>query len=305
MDWKEKTVLITGITGFLGGWLSKALLEKGARIVGTVHSADRTNLCFHKIEKQVELIKTDITIPSEVKKVFELTKPDYCFHLAAVPIPSIAQSDPAHALLVNIGGSLNVLRACANEAVKTFLASTVSVYGNQPIVDENSPVLPNDTYGFSKAKMEEIALFLANTKKFPMVIGRATNLYGPIDSNETVRLVPRNIRAALRKQQIQNTQGLERDFLFIEDAINAYLSLAENIDTVSGRVFNVSYGNSFLGSDIALAIEQLVQNRPVSLQPLSDHCIKHDALFQALQWKPTHSIVQGLEKTIAWYKKLL
>lgn len=297
-------MLVTGASGFFGAWLCKELLQQEALVFGLSKNNDAQLLKQHGIEKKIKPLVADITNPLEVERVFEQTKPEYCFHLAGIPSPSVCKEIPLEALQVNLGGSLNVLLSCAKNQTKVVAASTASVYGNQKKVDESSPLKAIEAYGFSKAKMEEIIRLLVQEKQLIAVVGRPSNLFGPKDSRENERFVPNNILRRLRGQAVQNNPTYVRDFLFVQDAVEAFLRMGEKAEEVSGMVFNVSSGQSFSGPELGEAIFAMIENRKPKIVLLLDYQVSNELIQKKLGWKPRYSLEEGLRETIEWYKKV-
>lgn len=308
--WANKTVLITGATGFLGSWLSKELVQKNARVIGLSRKPDTQLLKFHTIADQVELVLADIVNEAEIEKVFQKIRPEYCFHLAAISSPTVCDENPLLAFRVNVIGSSVVLNACAQYQTKTVLASSVRVYGNQKKVSEYSTVEPKRPYAFSKITAENMLRFLVQHAKLKGAIARLSTTYGPIRTPAFEHFVNANIVDALNKTPTKNKKNYIRDFLFVADAINGLLLLGEHCERFSGQAVNFSSGNAFLGTALAKNVRELIKSNKTRFKPLSGYSIQNRLAFSKLGWKPTHSIEEGLRATIEWYqsgngKKLL
>ncbi len=299
--WNGKTVLVTGATGFLGSWLSKELVQKGSRVVGFSRKADKRLLEWHGISDKVELVLGDIVSESDVQKAFQEARPDYCFHLAAVSSPTVCDENPLQAFRINVAGSSVVLHACAQHRVKTVLASSVRVYGDQKTVSEKSGVETKKPYFFSKVAAEEMLRFLVSQQQLEGAIARLSTVYGPIRFPASDHFVNNNIVNTLKGEPTENRKDYVRDFLFVSDAIRGLLLLGEHCQRFPGGTFNFSTGKTFLGTALAKNIRELVKNNRTRVMPLKGHRIHNRLAFSRLGWKPEYEIEKGLRETIAWY----
>jgi len=256
--WSNKTVLVTGATGFLGSWLCKELVQKNARVVGLSRKSDSRLFALHGIREKVEPIFADIVNEAEIKAVFQETKPDYCFHLAAISSPTVCNEKPLQAFRVNVIGSSVVLNACAENKVKTVLASSVRVYGDQKKASENSAVEPEKPYMFSKIMAENMLRFLVAHQNLKGAIARLSTVYGPIRFPASDHFVNNNIVTALKGVPNKNRKDYVRDFLFVSDAINGLVLLGEQCERFSGNAFNFSSGKTFLGTSLAENIRDYI-----------------------------------------------
>lgn len=153
--WKNKTVFITGITGFLGSWLAIELVRKGARVVGLVR--DRVPESYFYVSgvakraTQVQGSLEDLSLLSRTLLEYET---EYCFHLGAQTIVSVANADPIPTFESNIRGTWNLLEACrrSRKIQGVILASSDKAYGTQQVpYREDAPLKAEHPYDVSKA----------------------------------------------------------------------------------------------------------------------------------------------------------
>ncbi len=244
--WKNKNVLITGATGFVGSHLSRKLLELGANVVGVnnkMHqqSSDKDN------SLKVSLLKTYIGNVSDqlfLQKICIKESVDTIFHLAASSIVSYAAKNPFETLSNNFLTTLSVLETARVLNIKrTVVASSDKAYGDHTQdalqklpYKENYTMRGLDMYSVSKATADTIAQAYALQFKMPVATLRFCNIYGPGDLNFT-RLIPRNALLLLSGQRPTIKRGHEnvlREYLYIDDAVKAYLVVAENIENFCG-----------------------------------------------------------------------
>lgn len=302
---KGKNVLITGITGFLGSHLAKRLSRLGANVYGTSRSSENENI-----------YKIDILDFTALENLFREKHIEICFHLAAESSVEAGKQDPYMTLKVNVLGTLNILEIARKLNVeKVIITSTSHVYGDNmlPYLEEYPP-RPTRPYETSKTCTDIIAQSYADSFNLPVLIPRFVNVYGPGDHNFN-RLIPKTIRSVLQDAPPKMWGGLAvRDYLFVEDAINAFLVLAQhNVPSIkSNRIFNFGGGNKISVEDLIQKIIVLsgkkiqIQKIPVERSDeITQQYVSWDKSEKTLHWKPRVSLDDGLKKTIDWYKEYL
>ena len=310
--WRGKVVLVTGATGFVGSHLVDQLISKGAKVIGFSKKGLASQA---KIIEEYGSVEDFQTISRVIKK----NKTEIIFHLAAQPIVEIGQENPIKTFQVNIQGTWNILEAARQNNVKRIIiASTVHVYGDNPKLTFKESYFPQPSrpYETSKACADLLAQSFADTYDLPVEIPRFVNIYGPGDFNFS-RLVPKVIKSILDgcKPEVWDI-GSVRDFLYIDDAINAYLTLAEK-PLANGkrlRVFNFGTGKPIKIYDLVLKIIQLTEkdmkiktetppeerSNEITKQYVSITRAKRE-----LGWRPKIDLNKGLLNTIRWYKQNL
>ena len=227
---KNKKILITGITGFVGSHLAKKLLSLDTIVYGT-----------SRTQRSKNVLKLNLLNQSSLSKLIKKLKIDICFHLSGVSRVEIGQSNPYNTFKTNIQGTLNILECCRqNTLEKVIIPSTSHVYGDNlvPFL-ENYPAKPSRPYETSKTAMDLISQSYAETFNLPVFIPRFVNIYGPGDLNFN-RLIPKTVKSVFLKKSPTMWGGkVKRSFLFIDDAIDAYLRLARQKPLPrSNRIFN-------------------------------------------------------------------
>lgn len=308
--WQKKVVLVTGASGFVGLHLVNQLATKETKVVALSTKGTNTS-------KKVIDIKGSVENFSLLKEIIRKYKIYTIFHLAAQPIVEVGQTNPTRTFEINIRGTWNVLEAArVNNIQKIIIASTVHVYGDNPKVPFKEKYFPQPSrpYETSKACADLLAQSFADTYDLPVEIPRFVNIYGPGDLNFS-RLIPKVIKSILKgkKPEVWDI-GSVRDFLYIDDAINAYLTLAEKkLDNGRRlRVFNFGTGQPIKIYDLVQRIIQLMdkeidvkmENPP---EGRSNEIKKQYASItkakKELNWYPKITLDDGLTKTINWYRE--
>ena len=319
--WNKKRVLITGANGFVGANLAKRLMEEGAEVV-TFTRGKIKKPSLLALEKLVGKIykqeKGSVKDFETVNKVIKRNKVEVVFHLAAQPIVEVGEESPIETFEVNVKGTWNVLEAARqNKVKKVIVASSTHVYGdnpNLPYKEEYYPQ-PSRPYETSKACADLLAQSFADTYGLPVEVPRFVNLYGPGDTNMT-RLVPKLIESVIEgKNPVMWDFGAVRDYLYIDDAVDAYLALVEKklLEKKRIRVFNIGSGKPIKVVNLAKKIVKLSDSKKLKLTIKKPPAIREKEIKKQyvsvvkaeflLSWKPKTKLLYGLKQTTDWYKK--
>lgn len=316
--WQGKNVLVTGASGFIGSWLAKALIERNAQVTTIVRDLKKkSNLDILNIREKINIIKGDITDYDLVLRVLNEFEIDTCFHLAAQSIAQTAEKSPLSTLESNIKGTWILLEASKNYGIERMIvASSDKAYGKQKEFpyNEDCPLLGRNPYDASKICADVLAQTYASTYNFPVAITRNVNVYGPGDLNFS-RLIPGTIISILKNDTpvIRSDGTPERDYMYIEDAVNAYIILAENLHRpeVKGEAFNFGSGKPIKVLDLFNMIIKL-SGKNLIPKIMSEAKNEIDRQYLAttkaervLGWKPKWTFEEGLKKTIEWYQENL
>lgn len=320
--WHNKKVLVTGANGFVGSHLVKALIQKKAQVItlDAVPLPETSLLCLEKLDSEIKSEIGSILDYDYLLRIVRKNKIETIFHLAAKSIVEIGQGSPINTFEVNIKGTWNILEAARITKVKKIIiASSAHVYGNNPNVPyrENYFTAPSRPYETSKACADLLAQSYADTYKLPVEIPRFVNIYGPADFNFT-RVVPKVILSVLKNENPKIWDvGAVRDFLYIDDGVNAYLKLAETdlSNEKRIRVFNFGSGHPVSIVDVVKKIVILSPDKKLTVKmqkvpgERSGEVIKQYVSItkakSSLGWQPQYSLDEGLKKTFDWYQKFL
>ncbi|MCC2930342.1 MULTISPECIES: GDP-mannose 4,6-dehydratase [Bacillus] len=313
--WKNKNVFVTGCTGLLGSYLVKELIEQGANVTGLVRDhVPQSNLYQGEHVKKMNIVQGALEDLPVIERALGEYEIDTVFHLAAQAIVGVANRNPVSTFEANILGTWNVLEACRKHPLikRVIVASSDKAYGDQENLpyDEDMPLQGKHPYDVSKSCADLISHTYFHTYGLPVCITRCGNLYGGGDLNFN-RIIPQTIQLVLNGEapEIRSDGTFVRDYFYIEDAVQAYLLLAEKMEelNLAGEAFNFS-------NEIQLTVLELVEKilkkmnsnlKPKVLNQGSNE-IKHQYLSaekarKLLNWTPAYTIDEGLEKTIGWY----
>lgn len=312
-----RRVLVTGAFGLLGSWLVKALLEGGARVVAVRRDEPATSsLELLGLDREVTVVHGDICDPGLVARALADYEVDSVFHLAAQTLVGVANRSPAATFETNVRGTWLVLEACRLHGVeRVVVASSDKAYGagHQLPYREDQPLLAQHPYDVSKAACDMLARSYWHAFELPVAVTRCANLYGGGDTNSS-RLVPEVVCAALagRPPVIRSDGSPERDFLYVEDAVRAYVAIWKAIGSgpARGEAFNAGGGEPRRVADVVALVCRLAGSgvlpevRGTGNPPgeIDRQWVDSGKLRELTGWKPTVTLEEGLERTIAWYR---
>ncbi len=241
-------ILITGINGFVGRYLSRELSASGHDVSGLDTSSDSENV-----------IAADITDEKSLTAAVKQISPDCVFHLAAVA--DVDRDDKTLMYDINIGGTLNLLRACASldRHPRFVFISSAQVYGNVPEerlpINESFPVCPVNHYGAGKAAGEMIVKAFSAENGLEYVIFRPFNHTGPGQSERFV--VPKIVNAFRRGDEAIELGNIHtiRDFTDVRDVVRAYVEISGNFR--NGEIFNVASERGVCIADVIEILERI------------------------------------------------
>lgn len=307
-------ILVTGADGFIGSHLTEILSHSGFQVTALSQYNSFNNWGWLEESdclKNIEVITGDVRDLNFCRKI---TKDlDVIFHLAAligIPYSYIA---PDSYLETNIKGTLNMSQAAVDNKIKHFIhASTSEVYGTAQYVpiDERHPLQPQSPYSASKIAAEAMAMSFHHSFELPLTIVRPFNTYGPRQSARAV--IPNIITqiASGAKQIKLGSLTPTRDFNYVEDTCNGFISLL-NKKAAIGEVINIgsnseiSISNTLdiiqelMGSDVEVLTEE-ERIRPENSEVQRLWC-DNTKIHNISGYLPKIGIREGLEKTIDWF----
>ena len=314
--WRDRPVLVTGATGLLGGWMVARLVALGADVVCLVRDwVPQSVLLGGDLIDRVKLVRGDVNDQACLERVLSEYEIDVVEHLAAQTIVGVALKSPISTFETNIGGTWRMLEACRRVGVRhIILASSDKAYGEQANLpyDEDMPLNGRHPYDASKSCADILAQTYARTYGLRIAVTRCGNFFGGGDLNWN-RLFPGTIRSVLRNARpvIRSDGTFVRDYIYIEDAVEAYLDLTTALaqrPELSGQAFNFSTESPL--SALA-AVELILSAMGSTLAPdIRNEAraeIKHQFLSakkarSVLGWKPGFAMDDAVARTVDWYR---
>jgi CDP-glucose 4,6-dehydratase len=329
----NKTVLVTGHTGFKGSWLSVWLKELGANVVGYALApyTDRDNFVVTGLQGKIVHIIGDIRDFQKLKNVIEKYQPEFVFHLAAQPIVRESYINPKETYDINVGGTVNVLECSRlTDSVRVIINVTSDkCYENKEWIwgyRENDPMGGFDPYSSSKGCSELITAAYRNSFFNPddvrahgksLASVRAGNVIGGGDWQKD-RIIPDCIRALEMDKPIgiRNPAAI-RPWQHVLEPLSGYLLLASRMweePQKFGEAWNFGPDHASIIS-VSEVVDKVVECwGKGSWIDLSGQKAPHEAnllnldIFKAgsyLQWKPVWDVETAVEKTVDWYREYL
>ena len=302
-----KTALVTGGAGFIGSHVVDRLVSDGLNVVA-VDNLSRgvpphlnADAAFYEMDEGSDAFAT----------LFESTKPDYVFHLAARASVNQSVRDPLGDVNKNVLACVNVLEQCKRFGVERFIQSSTggALYGDPQYLpcDENHPILPRSPYGAGKAAVENYISAYGVIGGVDYTILRYGNVYGPRQDP----LGEAGVVAIMTNRMIKGEGVIifgdgeqSRDFVYVGDVVQANMQAREQ---EINDVFNVGTG---VGTTVNAIFEQLAKatdyNEPVKREPVNPGEIYKIHLSNAkasekLGWAPKVDLAEGLAETVAYF----
>ncbi len=333
---KPKRILITGGAGFIGGCLVKYLLRNSDFMI---FNLDKISYCSDNksIEELIKslgisklskysFLKVNLLEYEPLLSAIELVDPDVVIHLAAESHVDKSIFDPRTFVESNIIGTYNILEACKKhfenldkKRRKEFIfhhVSTDEVYGSlgkKGTFSEDSKYMPNSPYSASKASSDHLVKAWNSTYGLPVVITNCSNNFGPYQFPE--KLIPVTITKALRNQSIPiyGDGSNVRDWLYVEDHIEAILLVA--FFGIRSKTYCIGASNEKTNLELVEEIcslldilkpknesyKQLISFTKDRLGHDQRYSIDASLIRRELGWIPKYTFEEGLHKTIKWY----
>jgi len=307
-----KQVLVTGGMGFIGSHFIRLALNKHVdwhiiNLDKLTYAGNPKNLSDLEGNERYEFVQGDICDEKLVEELISRT--DIVVHFAAES--HVDRSiDSAHDFVqTNVQGTRTLLDAVRKADCELFFhVSTDEVYGSikNGSFSENSPIQPNSPYAASKASSDLLVLAYAETYKFPVIISRCGNNYGPNQFPEKV--IPLFVTNLIEEKKVPlYGEGLNvRDWIYVEDHCLGIDLLIEK--GIRGEVYNIGTSDELRNIDLTQKILKLFNLDDSWIERVEDR-LGHDFRYsldfskiEKLGFKPTCSFEEGINKTIGWYK---
>ena len=309
--YRDRTVLVTGASGFIGSHLTRRLVAEGAVVhaltssVSSVYPARLVDL-----RGSITLHESSLADRSAMEALARATRPEVVFHLGAYTHVGKSWQRVDECIQTNVQGTVNLLQALATTGYDRFVyTGTSEIYGDIPVpFQEDAPVNPISPYSVSKYAGERYCRMFHEGHGWPIVMLRPFNAFGPAQSPD--RVIPEIIVRALRRLPLPMTQGHQtREFNYVEDLADGFVR-AGVAEGVEGEVINLGCGEEVSMREIAnLTLGRMgdpiaadfgaMPERPTEIRRMFCDSTKARAL---LGWAPSHTLTEGLDKTIEWYR---
>ncbi|HEY97631.1 MAG TPA: SDR family oxidoreductase [Dehalococcoidia bacterium] len=310
---KKSKVIVTGGAGFIGSNLAEELAQRGNHVIviDNLSTGNPENIQSITKAGQVDFIEGSITDLSLMQKSFSGV--DYVFHQAALPSVPRSIEDPETTDSVNITGTLNVLIAARDNAVKKLVyASSSSVYGDTPTLPKTEDMIPNplSPYAVTKLTGEYYCQVFTKIYNLKTVCLRYFNVYGPRqDPNSAyAAVIPLFINNVLSgKSPVIFGDGEQtRDFTFVKDVVEANIQAAES--DVTG-IFNLGNSQRVTINELTKLIRNIAKRSDV--KPIYDkprpgdivHSLADTSKAKAFGYDPRYTLEQGLKETVEFFNK--
>lgn len=311
------TFLVTGIAGFIGSTLARALLERGDQVRGIDNFATGKPENLAEIRDRMEFIQADLNDEQAAARACRGV--DFVLHQAAIPSVPRSVANPVESNLANVDGSLRLLIAARDAKVKRVVyASSSSVYGDTPTLPKREDMVPNpiSPYAVTKLAAEHYMGAFYRSYGLETVAIRYFNVFGPRQdpTSQYSGVLAKFIPAMLRGEQptIYGDGEQSRDFTFVQNVVAGnLLACSAPKDQVAGRAFNVATGNRVTLNYVYSVLQKLTGfDRPPRYGPERVGDIKHSLADislaeRSLGYKTSVGFEEGLKLTVDWYRTQL
>ena len=306
--------VVTGGAGFIGSSLVRGLLAAGASrvtVVDNLHTGREENL--EEVRGSVDLERADIRNYADLAAI--LRGAETVFHLAAIPSVPRSISDPVPSHEVNVDGTFNVLRGCAEGGVRRVVyAASSSAYGGSEVLPKVETMLPDpkSPYAAQKLAGEYFAQAFHFSFGLETVALRYFNVYGPRQdpSSPYSGVLSVFIRCLSERTSptIYGDGEQSRDFTFVDDVVDITLKAAR-AEGVAGRMYNAGNGGRYTLNNIWELLQSIEGVKiPALYGPPRPGDVRHSqadttAAVRDLGLSPRFSLEEGLGRTLAWYRR--
>ena len=312
----KQQVLVTGADGFIGSHLTEALLDKGYKVRALAQYNSFNNWGWLEDiapRDGLEIVCGDVRDPDFCRELCRGI--DTVYHLAALIAIPYSYVAPDSYVDTNIKGTLNMCQAARDAACsRIVVTSTSEVYGTARYVpiDEKHPRQPQSPYSATKIGADAIAQSFYNAFDLPVVTARPFNTYGPRQSaRATIPTIITQIAAGREKIRLGDLTPT-RDFNYVADTAAGFIALGET-EGIEGRDINIATGREVSMAETLATIARLMgreveevvdQERLRPAKSEVNRLLGDNSLITSLtSWRPSHSLEEGLQKTIDWFVK--
>ncbi len=310
---KDKTLLVTGGTGFVGSHLVKELVRIGANVVTTYRQHDPFSYFITEgLDKEVIMERVDLVHFDQVFDLVTKHEVDYIFHLAAQPLVDVAYYNPRRTLESNINGTINLLESMRlyQKVTGMIVASSDKAYGKHGEVKykEDDQLKGDHPYEVSKSATDLICNSYAKTYDLPVVITRFGNIYGEGDLNFS-RIIPGIMRSLITNEtlELRSDGTFVRDYLYVKDVVDGYILLSSQIEKARGHAYNFGSSDTLKVLEVIQSTEKVLEKK-IKYKVLNS--AKNEIPYQSLDyakikkefgWEPKHTVESTINQIYSWY----
>ena len=316
MNFKDKSLLVTGANGFIGSHLTEMLVEKGAHVKALSHY-NSFNF-WGWIEdlnclNEIEILSGDIRDPQYCRRIIKNV--DIVFHLAALIAIPYSYVAPYSYVETNVKGTLNICQAAVENGCEHVIhTSTSEVYGTAQYVpiDEKHPLQPQSPYSASKIGADAIAMSFYHAYSLPLTIARPFNTYGPRQSARAV--IPTIITQLLTGEKEIKLGSLhpKRDLNYVKDICMGFLEIAKSRGII-GEEINIASGTEISIEELTKKIihkinpEAKIVSEAERIRPSNSEVERLSGSAEKMRkltdWTPEYDLERGLSETIEWFRR--
>jgi UDP-glucose 4-epimerase len=304
--------VVTGGAGFIGSHIVEELAKQQHEVMtlDNLFSGKMENIRPFLKNKNVTFVQGSVTDLPLLKKTFDGA--DGIFHEAAIASVPLSIEHPLATNETNVTGTLQVLVAARDCGVrKVVFASSSAIYGNDPVLPKREDMASSvlSPYAVSKLSGEQYMNVFADLYGIQTLSLRYFNVFGPRQDPKSkyAAVIPKFITRILRHESpVIYGDGLQtRDFTYVRDVVQANIRAMQSDAT---GVFNVAYGKKINLVELASRIMDItgitvpLVHEPPRTGEVRDSVADISRAQAAFGFKPTYSVVSGLEETIAWYR---
>lgn len=310
-------VLITGAGGFIGSHVVEIFVKSGFNVTALAHYNSRADYGWlasldKEIKNSVEIVLGDVT-DSEQMRTLTANK-ELVVNLAALIAIPYSYVAPRSYINTNVVGTMNICEAVRSSDSRMIQFSTSEVYGTPKTVPitENHNLNPQSPYAASKSAADQICLSYHKSFDLKVTVLRPFNTYGPRQSMRAI--IPTVVNQFISRNGEINIGNLtpKRDFTFVEDTAAAVQLVAKN-DNSFGETIQLGTGKAYSIQEVVDLCEK-ISGKKAKLNPDSKRVRPSKSEVEILlsdpsnakeklDWEPTISFEEGLEKTYSWFQK--
>lgn len=302
----SKKILVTGATGFIGANIVRKLITQNYQ----VHILKRKESEIWRVEDIISKLyihEVNLLEKKKLSNIIHKIKPNVIFHLANLGLYAGIDPKIEDSIKINTFGTINLIQSLDSIDYECFInTGSSSEYGiKQSSMKETDTCEPTSNYAIAKLASTLYTTSYAKKTKKPLATLRIFSPYGEYDHPD--RLISQAILKMIRGEQFFSDNPYSvRDYIFIEDVIDAYLLCMKNCQKISGEIFNIGSGKQIYIKDVIKLLANEIGTNLVSWKTSK----KNGVVWQAdirkakkmLNWYPKKKLTEGLKQTIIWFK---